>query len=109
MGTRDMMDIWLTTWRASMAMTTASLDTLLTFQKSMLSLSSITLDDGWDSKDDNFLREAFQRAADSNVRRWSDAADVIQGLPSWMQQMHSMPGTTLTDIFDKANRAARIR
>lgn len=109
MGTRDMMDIWLTTWRASMAMTTASLDTLLTFQKSMLSLSSITLEDGWDSKDDNFLREAFQRAADSNVRRWSDAADVIQGLPNWMQQMHSMPGTTLTDIFDKANRAARAR
>jgi hypothetical protein len=107
MDKQDMMDLWLTSWRASLAMTTASLDTMLTFQKSLASLSSITLNDGWDSKDENFLREAFQRAADSNVRRWSDVADVVQGLPSWMQTMHALPGTTLTDLFDKAQRTAR--
>jgi hypothetical protein len=107
MGHQDMMDFWLTSWRASLAMTTASLDTMLTFQKSMMSLSSITLNDGWDSHDENYMREAFQRAADSNVRRWSDAAEIIQGMPSWVQSMNALPGTTLTDMFDKANRAAR--
>jgi hypothetical protein len=107
MRQQDMMDLWLTSWRASLAMTTASLDTLLTMQKSLISLSSITLNDGWDSRDENYMREAFQMAADANVRRWSDAADVLQGLPGWMQVMQALPGTAMTDLFDKANRAGR--
>lgn len=104
MGKHDMMDIWMNSWRASLAMTAASLDTLLAMQKGLMDFSSITLSDGFDGTDENLMRDAFQRAADANVRRWSDAADMIQGLPGWMQTINSMPGTTLTDIFDKARR-----
>lgn len=104
MGKREMMDLWLNSWRTYTAMTAASLDTLLTMQKSMMNLSSITLSDGFDGKDENYMREAFQRAADANVRRWSDTADMLKGMPSWMQTMNRMPGTTLTDMFDKAKR-----
>lgn len=104
MGNKDMMDFWLNSWRTSLAMTAASLDTMLTMQKSLMDFSSITLADGFDGADENLMRDAFQRTADANVRRWSDAADMIQGLPSWMQTMNSMPGTTLTDLFDKARR-----
>jgi hypothetical protein len=104
MGKQDMFDFWLTSWRAYTAMTAASLDSMLTMQKSLTSLSSITLSDGFDGADANYMREAFQRAADANVRRWSDTADMLKGMPSWMQTMYSMPGTTLTDMFDKAQR-----
>ncbi len=103
-GDREMMDLWLNSWRTYTAVTAASLDTLLTMQKSMMSLSSITLSDGFDAKDENYMREAFQRAADANVRRWSDTADMLKGMPGWMQTMNRMPGTTLTDMFDKAKR-----
>lgn len=105
MGKQAMMDLWLNSWRTYSAMTAASLDSLLTMQKSMMSLSSITLSDGFDRTDENYMREAFQRAADANVRRWSDTADMLKGLPSWVQTMNSMPGTTLTDMFDKAQRS----
>ncbi|MBK8197259.1 MAG: hypothetical protein IPK75_02725 [Acidobacteria bacterium] len=104
MGKREMMDFWLSSWRAYTTITAASLDNLLTMQKGMMSLSSITLSDGFDGSDENYMREAFQRAADANVRRWSDTADILQGLPSWVQTMHAMPGTTLTNLFDKARR-----
>lgn len=100
-----MMDFWLNSWRTYTKMTAASLDTMLTMQKSMMSLSSITLSDGFDGKDENFMREAFQRAADANVRRWSDTAEMLQGMPSWVQTMNSLPGTALTDMFDKAQRS----
>ena len=99
-----MMDLWLNSWRTYTAVTAASLDTLLTMQKSMMSLSSVTLSDGFDAKDENYMREAFQRAADANVRRWSDTADMLKGMPGWMQTMNRVPGTTLTDMFDKAKR-----
>jgi hypothetical protein len=62
MGKQDMMDLWMTSWRAYTAMSVASLDTLLTMQKSLMNLSSITLSDGWDSQDENYMREAFQCA-----------------------------------------------
>ena len=104
MGKQDMMDFWMSSWRTYTAMTAASLDTLLTMQKSMASLSSITLSDGFDGKDENYMREAFQRAADANVRRWSDTADVLKGMPTWVQKMNSVPGTTLVNLFDKAQR-----
>ena len=100
-----MIDLWMTSWRAYTAISAASLDSLLTMQKSLMNLSSITLSDGWDSQDENYMREAFQRAADANVRRWSDLADIMKGLPGWMQTMNAMPGTTLTDMFDKARRS----
>lgn len=104
MGKQDMMDLWMTSWRAYTAMSVASLDSLLTMQKSLMNLSSITLSDGWDSQDENYMREAFQRAADANVRRWSDTAEMLKGMPGWMQTMNALPGTTLTDMFDKAQR-----
>jgi len=104
MGKQEMMELWLNSWRAYTAMTAASLDSLLTMQKSMMSLSSITLSDGFDGTDENYMREAFQRAADANVRRWSDTADMLKGMPGWVQTMNSMPGTTLVDMFDKAQR-----
>ena len=50
------------------------------------------------------MREAFQRAADANVRRWSDTADMLKGMPGWMQKINSVPGTTLVNLFDKAQR-----
>ena len=104
MGKQEMMELWLNSWRAYTAMTAASLDTLLTMQKSMMNLSSITLSDGFDGTDENYMREAFQRAADANVRRWSDTADMLKDMPAWVQNMNSMPGTTLVDMFDKAQR-----
>ncbi len=104
MGKQEMMELWLNSWRAYSTMTAASLDTLLTMQKSMMNLSSITLSDGFDGTDENYLREAFQRAADANVRRWSDTADMLKGMPGWMQTMNSAPGTALVDLFDKAQR-----
>ncbi len=104
MGKLDMMDFWMNSWRTYSTMTAASLEALLTMQKGMISLSQITLSDGFDGTDENFMREAFQRAADANVRRWSNTADMLQGLPSWVQTMHTMPSTALTDLFDKAQR-----
>lgn len=104
MGKQDMMDFWLNSWRTYTTLTAASLDTLLTMQKGMMSLSSITLSDGFDGADENYMREAFQRAADANVRRWSDTADMLKGMPDWVQKMNSVPGTTLVDLFDKAQR-----
>jgi hypothetical protein len=104
MGKQDMMDFWMNSWRTYTAMTAASLDTMLTMQKSLMNLSSITLSDGWDSQDENYMREAFQRAADANVRRWSDTADMLKGMPSWVQKMNSVPGTTLVNLFDMAQR-----
>lgn len=107
MDTKHMFDLWLAPWRASLAMTSASLDTLLSFQKSMMSLSSITLADGFDATDENYMREAFQLAADANVRRWADTAGVLQAMPDWYRDVTNGPGSALTDMFDSARRAMR--
>ena len=100
-----MMDFWMNSWRTYSTMTAASLEAILNMQKGMMNLSKITLADGFDGTDENYLREAFQRTADANVRRWSDTADMLQGLPTWVQTMHTLPSTTLTDMFDKARRS----
>lgn len=102
-----MFDLWLAPWRASLAMTSASLDTMLTFQKSMMSFSAITLSDGFDGTDENYMREAFQLAADANVRRWADTANVLQAMPDWYHQVANGPGAALTDMFDTARRMMR--
>lgn len=104
MDMNPMFDLWLAPWRASLALTSASLDTMLTLQKSMMSFSSITLADGFDSTDENYMRQAFQLTADANVRRWADAAGVLQAMPDWYHQAASGPGAALTDMFDKARR-----
>ncbi|MFN4025594.1 MAG: hypothetical protein ACK4MQ_12250 [Hyphomonas sp.] len=100
-----MLDFWLAPWRASLALTSASLDTVLAMQKSMMSFSSITLADGFDGTDENYMRQAFQLAADANVRRWADAAGVLQAMPDWYHEAVSAPGGALTDMFDKARRS----
>ena len=99
-----MFDLWLAPWRASLALTSASLDSMLTMQKSMMSFSAITLADGFDGTDENYLREAFQLTADANVRRWSDTADMLQAMPDWYHRAASAPGSALTDMFDRARR-----
>lgn len=100
-----MLDFWLAPWRASLALTSASLDTVLAMQKSMMSFSAITLADGFDGTDETYMRQAFQLAADANVRRWSDAAGVLQAMPDWYHEVTSAPGAALTDMFDKARRS----
>lgn len=104
MDTKLMLDYWLAPWRASLALTSASLDTMLAVQKSMMSLSSITLSDGFDDADENYMRQAFQLTADANVRRWADTAGVLQAMPDWYHQVANGPGALLTDMFDKARR-----
>lgn len=104
MDRKTMFDFWIAPWRASLAMTSASLDTMLAVQKSMMSFASIDLSNGFDGTDETYLREAFQLAADANVRRWSDMAGMLQAMPDWYQQMATTPGTMLTDMFDKARR-----
>ena len=101
-----MIDFWLTPWRASLAMTAASLDTCVAFQKSLMHFSAITPADGFDARDQDHMREAFQMAADANVRRWADMAGLLQGLPDWYQDLSNAPGTALTDMFDRMRRIA---
>lgn len=99
-----MLNLWLAPWRASLALTSASLDTMLAMQKSAMSFSAISLSDGFDSTDETYLRETFHLAADANLRRWSEAAGMLQAMPEWYQKAASGPGSALTDLFDKARR-----
>ena len=104
MDRKLMFDLWMAPWKASLALTTASLDSMLTLQKSLLRFSSINMADGFDSDDETYMREAFQLAADANIRRWSDTAGMLQAMPDWYHTMSAKPGTVLTDMFDKARR-----
>lgn len=96
-----MMDYWLTPWRASLTLTAAALETTLVMQKSLASVAGFGSTDQLDA---NRLREAFHAAADVNLRRWGDTAEMIQNLPTWMRDMTSMPGDLMTDWFDLARR-----
>ncbi|MFN7054385.1 hypothetical protein [Hyphomonas sp.] len=104
MDRKAMFDLWISPWKASLALTAASLDTMLTMQKSMMSFASIDLSNGFDGADENYLREAFQLTADANIRRWADAAGMIQAMPDWYHHMANRPGAMLTDLFDQARR-----
>lgn len=101
-----MFDLWMTPWRTGLAMTSASLEAFLALQKGLLRLSSITLADGFDGQDEDHLRQAFQMAADANVRRWADTAGIVQGLPDWYHEVANGPGSALTDMFDRLRRTA---
>ncbi|MCA8900683.1 MAG: hypothetical protein KDA53_05475 [Hyphomonas sp.] len=96
-----MMDFWMTPWRASLTLTAAALETTLVVQKSLASVAGFG---GTDRLDENRLRDAFHAAADVNLRRWGDTAEMIQNLPTWMRDMTSMPGDLMTDWFDHARR-----
>ncbi|WP_370172196.1 MULTISPECIES: hypothetical protein [Hyphomonas] len=96
-----MLDFWLTPWRAGLSMTAATLETMIAAQKS----ASILAPKGVATPmTEDTLRDAFQIAADVNLRRWEDTAGALQRLPNWMHELHAMPGNMVTDWFDAARR-----
>ena len=99
-----MMEYWLAPWRASLSMTAAALETAIVVQKSFIGLTGIG---GLDTLDENRLRDAFHAAADVNLRRWGDTAEMVQSLPNWFLDMGRMPGDVMTDWFDTAHRTNR--
>lgn len=50
--------------------------------------------------DEAKIREVFQRAADMNLHRWTEMAEKIAALPSWVRWPSEVPGRALTDMFD---------
>ncbi|MEZ5947194.1 MAG: hypothetical protein R3C04_10160 [Hyphomonas sp.] len=95
------MDLWMAPWRTALTITAATLETTLVMQKSMMGVAGFG---GTEPLNENRLRDAFHAAADVNLRRWGDTAEMIQSLPSWMHDFTSMPGDVLTDWFDAARR-----
>ena len=90
-----MLELWLTPWRAGLSMTAATLETLIATQKSM----SVMAPKGMATPmTEDKLRDAFQIAADVNLRRWEDTAGALHDL-------HALPGNMVTDWFDAARRA----
>lgn len=55
--------------------------------------------------DEEFLRESFQKAADRNLRQWELAAEMLQALPGWASWPTKVPGSMMTDMFDRMRRA----
>ncbi|MEE2920974.1 MAG: hypothetical protein VYC38_04355 [Pseudomonadota bacterium] len=96
-----MLDFWLTPWRASLTMTAATLETLIAAQKSVSILAPMGVAS---PMTEDKLRDAFQIAADVNLRRWEDTAGALQRLPNWLHEMHAMPGNVVTDWFDATRR-----
>ena len=97
-----MLELWLTPWRAGLSMTAATLETLIATQKSM----SVMAPKGIATPmTEDKLRDAFQIAADVNLRRWEDTAGALQNLPNWLHDLHALPGNMVTDWFDAARRA----
>ena len=97
-----MMNLLMAPWRASLAMTAQSLETMLTLQKSML--SGVESGGPMSFPDENKLRAAFHKSAGDNLRRWEDVAEQLQDLPDWMHSFTRVPGPILTDFFDAARR-----
>jgi hypothetical protein len=96
-----MLDLWLTPWRASLSMTAATLETVIATQKHI----SVMVPKGTPTgSTEDKLRDAFQIAADVNLRRWEDTAGALQNLPNWLHDLHAMPGNMFTDWFDAARR-----
>ena len=99
-----MLDLWLTPWHASLSLTAATLETLIAAQKSMSIMAPMGVAA---PMTEDTLRDAFQIAADVNLRRWEDTAGALQNLPNWLHDMHAMPGNLVTDWFDSARRSSR--
>lgn len=95
------MEYWLTPWRASLTLAAATLETALVVQKSLAGLVGIG---AFDEADENRLRDAFHAAADVNLRRWGDTAEMLQNLPGWYRDLGRMPGDLMTDWFDAHHR-----
>ena len=52
------------------------------------------------SMDETKIRDMFQTAADMNLNAWTDMAEKIAALPSWVRWPTEVPGRALTDMFD---------
>ncbi|MEM9738699.1 MAG: hypothetical protein AAF829_02440 [Pseudomonadota bacterium] len=55
--------------------------------------------------DEEVMREGFQKLADANLSSWEHAADMLQALPNWASWPTRVPGTVMTDMFDRMRRA----
>ncbi len=96
-----MLDLWLTPWRTGLSMTASALENMIAAQKRLAAMTTQGMAPPMTGEK---LREAFQTAADANLRRWEDTAGALQNLPKWMHDMHAMPGNLATDLFDQARR-----
>lgn len=50
--------------------------------------------------DEAKIRETFQAAADMNLKAWTQMAEQIAAMPSWMRWPAEVPGRAMTDMFD---------
>lgn len=98
-----MMKYWLSSWQTSLDMASSVLENVLIAQRSMIAFSAFNPLQPWD---ENRVRDAFQVAADVNLRQWEGAANVLQKRPNWLMEMERLPGTFATDFFDKQRRTA---
>ena len=57
--------------------------------------------------DEELLRERFHKLADSNLRGWEYAAEMLQAVPAWAAWPSKVPGTMMTDAFDKMRRTSQ--
>jgi len=55
--------------------------------------------------DEEAMREGFHQMADANLRAWEQAADMLKALPSWANWPVRVPGSVMTDVFDRMRRA----
>lgn len=99
-----MINQMLAPWRSSLSLTTAALETMLAAQKNMLGASASM---NMARMDENRMREMFHSAADANLRRWEKVAENLSNVPDVYHQMSRVPGSMLTDFFDKAQRAKK--
>jgi len=50
--------------------------------------------------DETKVREVFQSAADMNLQAWTQMAEKVAALPSWVRWPVEVPGRSLADMFD---------
>ncbi|MEM6947722.1 MAG: hypothetical protein AAF486_06495 [Pseudomonadota bacterium] len=55
--------------------------------------------------DEEAMREAFHSLADANLSAWEQAADMLQALPGWATWPTRVPGSVMTDMFDRMRRS----
>lgn len=55
--------------------------------------------------DEEVMREHFHKLADANLGAWEQAADMLKALPAWANWPVRVPGSVMTDMFDRARRA----
>ncbi|MEO0883676.1 MAG: hypothetical protein AAFY34_13245 [Pseudomonadota bacterium] len=56
--------------------------------------------------DEEQMREMFQMAADLNLHAWTQAANILSAMPSWMTWYNKVPGRVVTDMFHAMHMAA---